>query len=119
MWLGQVFSSQQVAQMESNPVLLTYAKVWSSFWEDTEDESYNSVQINVNHPIKLTRVATKALLKRNKRGVVLIMASIAGYSGHFTSPLYSATKHALVGFTRSIGELDRLGGVKVVTICPG
>lgn len=77
------------------------------------------MQINVSHPLKLTRIATSALLGKDKKGVVLIMASIAGYSGNFAAPLYSATKHALVGFTRSIGDLDRLQGVKVVAICPG
>lgn len=77
------------------------------------------MQINVNHPLKLTRLATRALLKKNKKGVVLIMASMAGYSGNFSAPMYSVTKHALIGFARSIGDLDRLEGVKVVTICPG
>lgn len=33
--------------------------------------------------------------------------------------MYCTTKHALVGFTRSVGELDNHEGVKVVTICPG
>ncbi|KAL4935970.1 hypothetical protein BDV06DRAFT_233820 [Aspergillus oleicola] len=92
---------------------------WSNFWDDTEEDDYAAVQINVNHPLKLTRIATRALLRRNKKGVVLLMASIAGYSGNFAAPLYSTTKHALIGFTKSIGELDAHEGVKVVSICPG
>ncbi|KAH7351467.1 hypothetical protein BKA66DRAFT_575561 [Pyrenochaeta sp. MPI-SDFR-AT-0127] len=92
---------------------------WSNFWDDTEDESYDTVQINVNHPIKLTRLAIKAFRSCGKKGVVLIMASIAGYSPQFPAPLYSATKHALVGFTKSMQPLEELGNVKVVAICPG
>jgi NAD(P)-dependent dehydrogenase (short-subunit alcohol dehydrogenase family) len=92
---------------------------WSNFWDDTEDESYKTARINVNHPLKLTRIATRALLAKNKKGVVCIMASIAGYSGNFAAPLDSVTKHVFIGFARSIGELDELEGIKVVTICPG
>ncbi|CRG86918.1 Putative hydrolase Mb2248c [Talaromyces islandicus] len=92
---------------------------WSNFWDDTETESYRSVQINVNHPLKLTRIALRALLSRNKKGVVLIVASMGGYQGNIAATMYCTTKHALVGFTRSIGQLDSHEGVKVVTICPG
>ncbi|KAL4936619.1 hypothetical protein BDV06DRAFT_89593 [Aspergillus oleicola] len=96
-----------------------FEPTWSNFWDDTETESYGSVQINVNHPVKLTRIALRALLSRNKKGVVLIVASMAGYQGNFGATMYCTTKHALVGFTRSVGQLDRYEGVKVVTICPG
>lgn len=47
------------------------------------------------------------------------MASMAGYQGNFGATMYCTTKHALVGFTRSVGPLDSHEGVKVVTICPG
>jgi NAD(P)-dependent dehydrogenase (short-subunit alcohol dehydrogenase family) len=71
------------------------------------------------HQIKLTRLAMRALLGRDKTGVVALIASMAGYTKHYSSPLYAATKHALVGFTRSMGDSELLQGVKVVAICPG
>jgi NAD(P)-dependent dehydrogenase (short-subunit alcohol dehydrogenase family) len=77
------------------------------------------MEINVNHPIKLTRIAIRALLGKDKKGVVLIVASIAGYSGQYSAPLYSTSKHAVVGFTRSMVDTGKYQGVKVVTICPG
>lgn len=69
--------------------------------------------------IKLTRIAMRAALGRNKRAVVALVASIAGYSKQYPSPIYSATKHAVVGFTRSMGDAETLQGLKVVAICPG
>ncbi|KAF2491728.1 NAD(P)-binding protein [Lophium mytilinum] len=92
---------------------------WSDYWEDNENERYAYVDINVNHPLKLTRIAVTALLSKNKKGVVAIMASMAGYMGQDVAPMYCTTKHALIGFTRSMGQTDRLEGVKVVTIAPG
>jgi NAD(P)-dependent dehydrogenase (short-subunit alcohol dehydrogenase family) len=70
------------------------------------------------HPIKLTRIAMKALLGKNKKGVVCITASVAGYTPIYPLPLYSASKHAVIGFTRSMTEAAQVQGVKVVAICP-
>ncbi|RSL58715.1 hypothetical protein CEP54_007607 [Fusarium duplospermum] len=95
---------------------------YSNFWDDPEPlecNGYKHVDINVNHPIKLTRLAIRALLGKNKRGVVVIVGSIAGYSKQFSAPIYSATKHAIVGFTRSLGPAQDVQGVKVVSVCPG
>jgi NAD(P)-dependent dehydrogenase (short-subunit alcohol dehydrogenase family) len=59
---------------------------WSSWWDDTEEDHYAQFQINALHPLKLARIATRALLAENKKGVVLIVASLAGYSGAFAAP---------------------------------
>jgi NAD(P)-dependent dehydrogenase (short-subunit alcohol dehydrogenase family) len=69
--------------------------------------------------MKLTRIAIKSLLKANKKGVMLIVASLAGYQGAFGAPLYCASKHAVVGFVRSMGELDKYENIKVVLSAPG
>lgn len=95
---------------------------FSNFWEDPEPldaNGYAQVDINVNHPIKFTRLALRALLGKEKKGVVVLISSIAGYSKHYASPIYVATKHAVVGFTRSMGSAEQLQGVKVVCVCPG
>lgn len=91
----------------------------SSFFEDKEDDGYRAMRINAEHPIKLTRIAMRTLLKANKPGVVLIVASGAGVTGFYGSPLYCATKHAVVGFTKSMAQADRDDNVKVVSVCPG
>lgn len=49
----------------------------------------------------------------------MIQASIAGIAGNIAAPLYCATKHAIIGFVKSIKDTEPLTGVKVTTICPG
>ena len=100
------------------PIADAILQPWSNFWDDTETERYAEVDINVNHPIKLTRIAIRTLLGKNKKGVVLIVSSIAGLEGGYPVPLYCATKHAVIGFVKSMAQADPLEGVKVVTICP-
>ena len=43
---------------------------------------------------------------------------MGGLHGSYPAPLYTASKHALVGFTKSMGQADADEGVKIVCICP-
>lgn len=92
---------------------------WSSFLADSEEEHYKTMSINAEHPVKLTRIAMRSLLGANKPGVVLLVGSTAGLRGSYTAPLYCATKHAVVGFTKSMAQADKDENVKIVCVCPG
>ncbi|OGM45260.1 hypothetical protein ABOM_006456 [Aspergillus bombycis] len=91
----------------------------NSFWDDNDSERYSALDINLYHPIKLTRLAIRALLGKQKKGVVMITASIGGLHGHFSTALYCAGKHGTIGFIKSLAGAEEEAGVKVVGICPG
>ena len=90
----------------------------SSFWGDDESDRYLISDVNL-HPIKLSRIAIRALLEKNKKGVIVIISSMAAHYQFYPVPLYNATKAALVAFTKSLLPADAEEGVKVVCICPG
>lgn len=93
---------------------------FSNFWQDPEqDEGYKQVDVNVNHPVKLTRMAIRKSLGKGKRASVCIIASVGGIAGSIAAPLYCATKHAMVGFVKSLKDTESMTGVKVTTLCPG
>lgn len=94
---------------------------WSNFWDDTEESSghYKTMQINVDHPVRLTRLAFRALLGADKKGVVCLVSSMAGLNGHYLAALYCSSKHAVVGLAKSLGPADEESGIKVVCMCPG
>lgn len=92
----------------------------ASFW--TKDASATTIysMININlHPIPLTRIAFSALLHKNKKGVILVLSSVAGLIPSYPTPLYNATKHALLGFVKSMKPADEEENVKVCALCPG
>ena len=101
------------------PVAGVFEPPFSNFWDDTDDDSYKSIRINVDHPVKLTRLAMTALAGANKQGVVCLVASTAGIRGNYFASLYATAKHAVVGFAKSMGPADPEQGVKVVCILPG
>ncbi|KAK5122449.1 hypothetical protein LTR85_004033 [Meristemomyces frigidus] len=92
---------------------------WSSFLYDTEDDHYKALQINTEHPIKLTRIAMRSCLGANKPCVVLIVASMASITGSYGAPLYCASKHAVAGFAKSMAQADVDEDCKIVCVCPG
>jgi NAD(P)-dependent dehydrogenase (short-subunit alcohol dehydrogenase family) len=85
---------------------------WSPFTESVQ-------QINVDHPIKLTRMAIRACLEARKPGVVVLVASAAGIRGNYLASLYCSYKHAIVGFAKAMAECDLEEGIRIVCICPG
>jgi NAD(P)-dependent dehydrogenase (short-subunit alcohol dehydrogenase family) len=52
-----------------------------------------------------------------ERGSIVVTASLAGLTGMSSDPVYSLTKHALVGFVRSVAPL--LAPVRINAVCPG
>ncbi|KAI8680418.1 hypothetical protein NCS57_00322300 [Fusarium keratoplasticum] len=92
---------------------------WSSFWGDRETKRYAELDINLGHPIKLSRIAIRACLRKNKKGVVIVTSSIAGVNGHFATALYVASKHGTIGLIKSLAKAETEAQVKVVGICPG
>ena len=58
-------------------------------------------------------------LKGKKGAAVINMASMAGLMGFADGSVYSASKHALIGFSESLYEEVREEGIKVCAICPG
>lgn len=77
------------------------------------------MRINVDHPIKFTRLAIKALAGAEKQGAVILVASTAGIRANYLCSLYAASKHAIVGFAKSMGQADVDEGVRINCILPG
>jgi hypothetical protein len=59
---------------------------FSNFWDDPEQDSgYKQVDVNVNHPIKLTRLAIRKSLQKGKRASVCIIVSLSLFCLDFQS----------------------------------
>lgn len=74
--------------------------------------------VNVKGLYLCNRYALKSMLK-NKSGTIINISSMAGKNGVATASIYSATKHAVMGLSRSLMAEVRGDNIRVITVCPG
>lgn len=76
-----------------------------------------ALDLNVKSAIATTAAALPTL--RETKGALLFTASTAGVIGSRYSPVYSAVKHAIVGFTKALALRHAAEGIRVNVLCPG
>ena len=87
--------------------------------EDTSFDQWQHVMnINLTGPFLLCREIGKQMLAR-QRGNIVNVASIAGLHGVIDRSAYNASKHGLIGLTRTLAAEWGSRGVRVNAVCPG
>jgi len=63
--------------------------------------------------------AALPLLKGSGGGAIVVTASLAGLVGYDGDPIYTMTKHAVVGLVRALATPLAADGVRIGAVCPG
>jgi NAD(P)-dependent dehydrogenase (short-subunit alcohol dehydrogenase family) len=85
-----------------------------------EDDEYERILgVNVDGVVFGARAAIRTMRAQGRGGVIVATASLAGIVPFALDPVYSLTKHAVVGFTRSLAPTLEADGIAVHAICPG
>ena len=71
------------------------------------------IQMLKQEPLKASNSAFPA------RGAIVNVASMAGLRVYDNMPAYCASKHAVLGFTKSDGLMYAKDGIRVNAVCPG
>lgn len=92
--------------------------ITGSFLDITEQETRRVFETNYFGPVHLIRAVAPGMIER-KAGRIINIASLAGRIGHPFNAAYAASKHALIGFTKSVRVELAPFGIEVVSIEPG
>ncbi|MBV8071079.1 MAG: SDR family oxidoreductase [Acidobacteriaceae bacterium] len=87
--------------------------------EETTTEDWRRVQdVNLLGPFLLSREIGKLMLQQ-RHGSIVNVASIAGLLGIADRSAYNASKHGLIGLTRTLAAEWGGRGVRCNAVCPG
>lgn len=92
--------------------------ITGSFLDLSDEESRRVFETNYFGPVNLTRAIAPQMIER-KQGMIINIASLAGLVGHMFNAAYSSSKHAMVGFSRSIQAELKPFNIDVVCVEPG
>lgn len=74
--------------------------------------------VNLNGPMYITRKALQTMLEKGS-GSIVNVASVGGLFGGRSGVSYTASKHAVIGMTRSVAFHYAKKGIRCNAVCPG
>lgn len=86
---------------------------------DTKDCEWDEIfNVNVKSAFVLTKLFSKEMISRNN-GKIVFVSSIWGLNGGSMESAYSASKSALIGFTKALAKELSPSNINVNCVCPG
>lgn len=76
------------------------------------------MQTNLRGPFLCCREAMKLMVLRAS-GYIINVSSVVGFKGYPEQSAYTASKHAIMGLTKSLAVEAQAHGIRVSAICPG
>jgi NAD(P)-dependent dehydrogenase (short-subunit alcohol dehydrogenase family) len=82
----------------------------------TDEQYRRAIGVNVDGVVYGVRRLDRVMPKGS---AIIVTASLAGLVGIPDDPIYGLTKHAVVGFVRSVAPQLAERGIRIQTVCPG
>jgi 3-oxoacyl-[acyl-carrier protein] reductase len=87
--------------------------------ETTTTEQWDRLMaVNARGPFLLCREAIP-YLQQQELSFIVNISSVVGHKGYANQSAYGASKHALLGMTKSLAKEVQEDGIRVHAICPG
>ena len=91
---------------------------WGYFAKLTPEQIDKQIDVNFRGVMHLTHTILP-IMKKQKEGVIVNIASGLGKHGMAQAALYSATKSAILRFTQSVASELAQQNIRIYAVCPG
>lgn len=83
----------------------------------TDEQYRRAVRANMDGVVYGVRELAARLMPNG--GAIVATASLAGLTATPMDPIYALTKHAVIGFVRSVAPQLAMQGIRINALCPG
>ncbi|QXA08828.1 glucose 1-dehydrogenase [Acinetobacter pittii] len=112
------FTLEKCGQID---VLLNNAGIFDKYTNslDTTEELWDRMfAINIKAVFNLSNLVLPKMIEQGS-GAIINIASIAGLVAQMGGASYTASKHAVIGYTKHLAAVYAKHGIKINAICPG